>query len=75
MINDFKEIGLIWSPPNRNDVFQVTPLFWNCSFEKEQKDLEFMADIIVETNFKLYAYSVSNFIQNLLGNFIFFLLF
>lgn len=38
--------------------------------EKEQKDLDFTADIIVETNFKVYAYSVSDFILKLLGCFL-----
>lgn len=40
-----------------------------CPLEKEQKDLDFTADIIVETNFKVYAYSVSDFILKLLGFF------
>lgn len=69
VINDFKEIGLIFQPKNRPDIFYITPLFCNCIYEKEQKDIEFAADIIVETNFKLYAYSVSDFILKLLEHF------
>ncbi len=32
IINDFKEIGLIYQPSNRPDNFYITPLLWNCIY-------------------------------------------
>lgn len=60
IINDLYSIGLIWKKSADSNEFVLTPLLSNFLFEKPHTfNTESNLNLIVETNFKIYAYSNS----------------
>jgi len=66
ILNDFTKLGLVRNIGNK---YIVTKLLKNFSFEKQGIDMKFKFNIIIETNFKIYVYSLNDFIGKLLENF------
>jgi len=70
IINDLFLIGLIWKKTHESNEFFITPLLSNFLFEKPHTfNTESNLNLIVETNFKIYAYSNSPFHTDLLNHF------
>jgi len=67
ILDDLFQIGLIWKDSKEGSDFIVTPLVTNFLYEKSHKfNTESNLNLIVETNFRIYAYTQSSFHESLL---------
>jgi len=67
ILDDLYQIGLIWKENKEATEFVVTPLLTNFLYEKSHKfNTESNLNLIVETNFRIFAYTQSSLHESLL---------
>eukprot|EP01016_Furgasonia_blochmanni_P036593 TRINITY_DN4199_c0_g4_i5.p1 TRINITY_DN4199_c0_g4~~TRINITY_DN4199_c0_g4_i5.p1 ORF type:complete len:384 (-),score=54.61 TRINITY_DN4199_c0_g4_i5:239-1390(-) len=57
ILEDFYKYGLVYKPDDQSRAFSVTPLLSHFIYDKYKLNVDLDLEILVETNFKIFAYT------------------